>query len=128
MDGRRRVIRDAARDLRQRATPSEQALWEVVRDGRFRGLKFRRQHPIGPFVLDFYCRTLRVAIEIDGGVHQLAEQRRHDAARQSAVEREGIRIVRIDAADVERDPRAALERALLPFPLSRRATLTGELA
>ena len=108
----------AARQLRRRLTPSELLLWAQLRDRRFDGLKFRRQHPIGPFVLDFYCDELRVAVEVDGGIHARPAQARYDAARQSLLEDEGIRVVRVRAEDVEADIGAVLEslRALTPRP------------
>ncbi len=94
-------------------------LWEALRARRFEGLKFRRQHTIGPFVVDFYCEELRVAIEIDGGVHAADVVRRRDAERQRAIEADGVRVVRVLAADVERDVHAALSAlraALTPRP------------
>jgi very-short-patch-repair endonuclease len=67
----------AARELRTRQTPAESILWDALRGRRLAGLKFRRQHPIGTFVVDFCCPDRRLAIELDGPVH--AEQREHDA-------------------------------------------------
>ena len=58
-----------ARDLRKRLTPAERILWRLLRDRRLKGLKFRRQFPIGPFVVDFCCYELRLVIELDGEVH-----------------------------------------------------------
>ena len=59
----------AARDLRQRGTPAEELLWDALRNRRLDGLKFRRQHPVGPFVIDFCCPSRQLAIELDGEVH-----------------------------------------------------------
>jgi very-short-patch-repair endonuclease len=82
----------AARDLRQRETATEDLLWEALRDRRLDGLKFRRQHPVGSFVIDFCCLTLRLAIELDGGVH---ETRRHeDAEREGVLTAAGYRVLR----------------------------------
>ena len=108
----------AARQLRRRLTPSELLLWARLRDRRFDGLKFRRQHPIGPFVLDFYCDELRVAVEVDGGIHSTLTQIGYDRARQALLEEQGIRVVRVRAEDVEADIEAVLEslRALTPRP------------
>ena len=67
-----RIYRDnvpAARRLRARETVSERVLWGALRDRGVGGYKFRRQHPVGIFVLDFYCEALRLAIEIDGPIH-----------------------------------------------------------
>jgi type I restriction enzyme R subunit len=105
-----------ARELRRRPTPTEDALWSVLRARRFHGLKFRRQHPFGPFVLDFYCEDLRVDIEVDGSVHAEPEQARHDRQRDQALRAHDIAVVRLPAAAAERDPLAALEAALAGVP------------
>ncbi|MCL6613063.1 MAG: endonuclease domain-containing protein [Firmicutes bacterium] len=57
------------RELRQTATDAEELLWGLIRDRQLCGAKFRRQHPGGPFVLDFYCHEAKLAVELDGGVH-----------------------------------------------------------
>ena len=109
----------AARALRQQMTHSEALVWARVRRHGFHGLKFYRQRPYGRFVLDFYCPTLRLAVEIDGASHCSPDARAADVERQHALEAEGIRFVRIAASAVERDVDAALERALsgyLPPP------------
>jgi very-short-patch-repair endonuclease len=82
----------AARDLRIRQTPAESILWEALRDRRLEGLKFRRQHPVGPFVLDFCCPACRLGIEFDGAVH--AAQAEKDAERESLLTTAGYRILR----------------------------------
>jgi very-short-patch-repair endonuclease len=56
-----------ARELRRNQTDAEQLLWGLLRDRRFAGKKFRRQHPVGRYILDFYCHELKLAIELDGG-------------------------------------------------------------
>jgi very-short-patch-repair endonuclease len=108
--------------LRARSTASEQILWERLRGGRFHGLKFRRQHPIDRFVLDFYCPEIRLAVEVDGEVH--ASLQEADTQRQTILEAMGIRFVRLDARLVEHDiapALAAIEREALahPSPQSR---------
>ncbi|MFN8593696.1 MAG: endonuclease domain-containing protein [Thermomicrobiales bacterium] len=80
-----------ARDLRARQTPPEVVLWEALRNRRLDGLKCR-QHPVGPFVLDFCCPDRRLAVEIDGGVHD--EQRAYDAEREALLEAAGYRVLR----------------------------------
>jgi very-short-patch-repair endonuclease len=82
----------AARDLRARETPVEDILWEELRGRRLDGLKFRRQHPIGPFVVDFCCTEGRLAIELDGGIH--AEQQEQDAEREAILATAGYRVIR----------------------------------
>ena len=100
----------AARELRRPQTPTEALLWEALRDRHLDGLKFRRQHAIGRFVLDFYCHELRLAVEVDGAVHLVPENRASDAARQAELEATGVRFVRIPANLVETDLTRALER------------------
>jgi len=71
-----------ARRLRRKQTPAEQQLWQALRAGRFAGFKFRRQHPLGGYYLDFYCPLARLAVELDGFEHGLPHQQAHDAARE----------------------------------------------
>jgi very-short-patch-repair endonuclease len=109
----------SARRLRRPLTDTEALLWEQLRGRRFDGLKFRRQHPLGPFVLDFYCDELHLAIEVDGGVHDAPEQARRDVARQALLEELGVRFIRISARDIEADLTSVLEslrRSLTPQP------------
>jgi very-short-patch-repair endonuclease len=90
-----------ARELRQEATPAEQVLWDALRAGRLDGLKFRRQHPVGRFVLDFYCAAHRLCIEVDGAVHE--QQRDRDAARDEALRAHGVRTLRFTNKQVAND-------------------------
>jgi very-short-patch-repair endonuclease len=90
-----------ARKLRRQGTRGEQVLWEELRDRRLQGRKFRRQQPVGPFVLDFYCKSERLTVEIDGPVH--AEQVEADAERQRLLESLGLRFLRISDQQVLSD-------------------------
>jgi very-short-patch-repair endonuclease len=63
------MITDRSRTLRRKATPPEQLLWSILRDRRLAGLKFRRQEPIGPYVVDFSCREIKLIVELDGMSH-----------------------------------------------------------
>ena len=83
-----------ARQLRKEQTDAEVLLWQVLRGRRFCGLKFRRQYPLGGYILDFYCHDAGLAIELDGGGHNGDEQRRYDEERTKAIEGAGIRVVR----------------------------------
>lgn len=78
--------------LRQTMTPEEQLLWRLLRNRRFANYKFRRQHPVGPFILDFACNRPKVAIELDGGQHTLASC--YDGRRTQWLERRGWVVLR----------------------------------
>jgi very-short-patch-repair endonuclease len=102
----------AARRLRRPLTNAEALVWERVRDRKFRGLKFRRQHPIGTYVVDFFCDELRLVLEVDGGVHLEPEQRARDRERQAIIESLGLRVLRISNASVETDLEGALDQVV----------------
>jgi very-short-patch-repair endonuclease len=89
-------------------TPSEIALWRVLRANRFQGLRFRRQHPFGSYILDFCCDRVRLAVEVDGGFHHLEERRPQDVARDAWVAQQGVRTLRLPARLVLEDIDAAL--------------------
>jgi very-short-patch-repair endonuclease len=73
--------------MRKSLTPPEARLRQALRGHRLDGLKFRRQHPIGPFILDFYCVSARLAVEIDGAAHTLGDGPRRDESRHLWLER-----------------------------------------
>jgi very-short-patch-repair endonuclease len=85
-------IDNAAKQLRKTLTPAEQQLWQALRGGKLAGLKFRRQHPVGNFILDFYCAAHKLVVEVDGGIHET--QIEYDAARTTELESYGYTIVR----------------------------------
>jgi very-short-patch-repair endonuclease len=82
-------------------------LWQVLR-GRPAGLKFRRQHPTGPYDLDFYCNDARLAIEVDGQAHERGDRPERDAARDRWLGEKGIETMRIPAAEVLADLEAVI--------------------
>ena len=82
------------RELRKNQTSAESLLWELLRDRRMLGFKFRRQHQIGRYVVDFYCRKAQLVIECDGGVHDRNEQWQHDQNRDLYLMQLGNRVVR----------------------------------
>ncbi|WP_172272362.1 endonuclease domain-containing protein [Caulobacter sp. RHG1] len=89
-----------ARRLRRRMSPPEARLWSALRGGQLDGLKFRRQHPIGRCVLDFYCAPLRLAVEIDGYDHCIDGRPERDVARDRWLMTQGVRTLRIPAQHV----------------------------
>ena len=89
---RARLMRERARDLRKNPTEAERFLWQHIRRRQLGGFRFRRQHTIGPYIVDFYCFEERVAVEVDGGQH--SGQAAYDAERTSFLESEGVRVLR----------------------------------
>ena len=91
---------ERARRFRTALTPPEARLWVHLRKHQLRALGFRRQHPIGPYILDFFCAEASLAVEVDGAVHDTEQQMRHDQRRTRWLARRGIRVIRIAARDV----------------------------
>jgi very-short-patch-repair endonuclease len=98
-------IRDRAKVLRRDMTAPERALWSMLRR-KAQGLYFRRQRPIGPFILDFYCASAKLCVEVDGPAHH--DTRDHDERRTAWLAKEGIRVLRFAVADVEQRPAQVL--------------------
>lgn len=88
-----------ARVLRRALTPPEARLWVCLRAKQLGGLKFRRQHPVGPYVLDFFCPEARLAVEVDGQQYGDSQQSDHDARRTEWLGSQGIAVLRIAAED-----------------------------
>ena len=103
-------VQEAARIMRHDPTQSEEILWNALRDRQLGGLKFRRQHPVGNVILDFYCRSAKLAIELDGGVHD--NQVEHDQARTEHLESYGLRVIRFRNEEVVYDLPSVLKRIL----------------
>jgi very-short-patch-repair endonuclease len=91
---------ERARELRKNPTTAEAALWEHLRNGQLDGLKFRRQHPVCGYILDFYCKKARLGIELDGGVHLDPEQKDLDRERTRELEDAGVMILRFWNSEV----------------------------
>ena len=83
-----------ARDLRQRQTEAESVLWELLRNRKVGNYKFRRQHPIGSFFVDFYCHEALLVIEVDGKIHLRPDVQQYDIERQEFIEARGIKVLR----------------------------------
>jgi adenine-specific DNA-methyltransferase len=110
-----------ARQLRKQQTDAEQLLWSLLRDRRLSGFKFRRQHPVEPYVVDFYCHEARLAVELDGGQHNEPDERARDAKRTAFLEKQGIRILRFWNNDVLQNTEGVLQAiydALVSLTLS----------
>jgi very-short-patch-repair endonuclease len=83
-------------------TLPEVVLWSAIRR-RVTGARFRRQHALGPYILDFYCPAARLAVEVDGIVHEGEGAARHDARRDAWLASKGVRVLRFPASSVLRD-------------------------
>ncbi|MCF6335461.1 MAG: DUF559 domain-containing protein, partial [Spirochaetales bacterium] len=86
---------ELARELRQRETDAEKFAWELLRNRKFLNLKFRRQHQIGLYIVDFYCNEVKLVLELDGGIHLEKEQKEKDVIRDEYLESEGFTVLRI---------------------------------
>ncbi len=88
-----------AREMRHPQTPAEATLWRALRDRRLK-YKFRRQHPIDRFIIDFYCAQAKLCIEVDGASHSAPKQKEYDAARTAYLEEQGYNVIRFTNNDV----------------------------
>jgi len=99
-------LKPLAREHRHDPTPAEKLLWKALRSQTV--LSWRRQHPIGPFMVDFYCAAARLVIEVDGSIH--VGQEEADAIRQEFIEAHGLRVIRFTNDEVIGDVGAVLDR------------------
>jgi len=97
-----KLRRDRARRLRRDQTDAEARLWDSLRGGRLEGWKWRRQVPVGPFIVDFLCPEAALVVELDGGIH--AERAASDARRDAVLRSRGLRVLRFWNAQVVEDP------------------------
>ena len=94
-----KAIRDRARELRTEQTPAEKRLWSNLRLKQLSGFRFRRQHPIGTYIVDFYYLSSRLVVEIDGDSH--ADQEEYDTERTEWLEEQGYRVIRFTNREVQ---------------------------
>ena len=125
--GTTRSVRRARR-LRRTMSLPEILLWQVLRE-KPADLKFRRQHPTGPYDLDFYCNDARLAVEVDGEAHERGDRPARDAARDRWMRDKGIETMRIPAfevlADLESVIRGVIAEATARLPNSSRSSSGG---
>jgi cyclase len=101
-----------AKELRENMTEAEVVLWEYLRQHPF-GYKFRRQHPLGIYVVDFYCHKLNLVIEVDGSVHGEKEVIEADMERQRQLERDGLKVARFTNEEVLKKREEVIDRIIL---------------
>ena len=92
-----------ARMLRKQMTDSECLLWERLKKKSLDGFRFRRQHPIGPYIADFFCNEAALVVEVDGGIHQEQDQTEKDRLRDIAMKQHRISVLRFTNREIETD-------------------------
>lgn len=113
---------EEARELRKNQTTAEEIFWQLVRNRKFLNLKFRRQHQIGSYIVDFYCSEMNLIIEFDGGVHNTDKQKKHDNIRDKYLTSLGNRVLRFRNEELLNNPESVLERIsaiVSPSPLGQ---------
>ncbi len=122
---------ERARALRQQSTWAEKLMWRWLRSRRFSGYKFRREHPIGIYFLDFYCEEARLNIELDGSQHGFPDQRKHDSEREKYLQSLSIKTLRFWNSRLRREAESIREtifqelQAKAPHPLPAYTRPTG---
>lgn len=116
-------IFEKAIDLRRSMTNAEKMLWQKLKNRQLDGYKFRRQHPIHIFIVDFYCHQLRLAIEIDGKIHE--EKKEYDEGRTAELERYGITVIRFTNEQVENNISEVVHQ--IRYPISSKPLPTPSL-
>ena len=99
-----------ARHLRKFQTDAEHILWQELRARKLNGFKFRRQHPMDKFVLDFYCHEIKLCIEADGGIHEQEAVREYDADRTRLLNENGISVLRFTNEEIIHQTKLVLEK------------------
>ncbi|MCC3152044.1 endonuclease domain-containing protein [Hymenobacter sp. BT770] len=107
--------KDQRRTLRNNLTPAEAKLWSVLKSAQLQRRKFRRQHSVGEFILDFYCPEEKLAVELDGAGHLTASGNLHDTARTDFLNANGIRVLRFENQLVWSDLDSVLHTIELAF-------------
>ena len=96
-------ILNLAKTLRKNMTPQERKMWELLRAHRFYGLLFYRQYIIGDYIVDFVCRSKKVIVELDGGQHNISENKELDDKRTLYLESQGYRVIRFWNNEIDND-------------------------
>jgi very-short-patch-repair endonuclease len=110
--GRYRHLNDAEKlrsyEFRDNPTPGEKALWDMVRNNQIQGLRFRRQHKIGQFIVDFYCHKVNLVVEVDGGIHE--KRKTEDQLRTDFLKRLGLTVLRFTNNEILDSPDMVKQR------------------
>ena len=108
--GTKAATQEYARELRSRTTEAGQKLWALLRDRKLKGKKFRRQHAIANYVVDFYCNECKLAVELDGNFHTEAEAKEYDKSRTALLNELGNTVLRFWNEDVIKDSSKVLQK------------------
>ena len=112
-------LKENRKKLRNNLTPAEAKLWSLLKNGQLENRKFRRQHSVGPYVLDFYCPSEKLCIELDGIVHFTEEGYEYDTARTEYLKTLNIRVMRFENKDVFENAEGVLEEIRRNFTSNR---------
>lgn len=123
----RPILKERRKELRNNATPAEQELWRVLKQSNLGGHKFRRQHSVGSYILDFYCPAKRLAIELDGDSHFTDDAIVYDRERTAYLNGVGIRVLRFLNSDVHENIEEVCERVLFEIEDKTQPPLTPPL-
>jgi len=119
------VTTDKRKELRNSGTPAEASLWKMLKNKQIEGLKFRRQHNIGPYIIDFYCPQVKLAIELDGEVHANSAATDYDEKRTIYLENEaGVTVLRFENCIVFSHPELIM-KAIVEFVAGGSSNISG---
>lgn len=104
-----RILRERRAELRRKETPSEKKLWFYLRNNNL-GVKFKRQHSIGGYILDFYCSEKKLIIELDGEIHNTRDAKEYDATRDKFFKELGYKTLRFLNKEAENNIESVLEK------------------
>ena len=116
------------RSLRKSLTPAEATFWNMVKNSRLEGRKFRRQHSVGNYILDFYCPSEKIAIELDGEGHFSGRAMQTDRSRRLYIESQGIRVIRFENNRIFEDADWVVDVIRSNFGWTKRTTPSAEAA
>ena len=121
-------LKQRRRELRRNQTDAEKVFWSQVRNRQFNGMRFFRQYSLGPYILDFYCPTVKLAVELDRGQHNQSKNREYDTFRSEYLKAHGIEVIRFWDNEVLLDIQGVLNKLFLKVtPLSSPLRLRGEI-
>ena len=104
-----RIMRERRRELRKSSTEAEDILWFELRSSKL-GVKFKRQHSIGGYIVDFYCSAFKLVVELDGEIHNTTKSREYDQIRDNFLNELGLKVLRFKNEEVEKNTEQILEK------------------